>query len=72
MGDALIILFPGTDAVPEQPPAPEIDIEKIVEQQDVRLDRWQDLGEEIKRRAADSLPADLRFELCEILREVRL
>jgi hypothetical protein len=61
-----IVFFPGVDEVSEPPIEPEPDLEEVVLAQEILLERWQSLGSELKRRA-DGLPADLRFELCELL-----
>jgi hypothetical protein len=59
--------FPSTDDIIEVAD-PEVDRDEIILQQNILLDRWQALREEIKRRV-DTLPRDLKFELCELLRE---
>jgi hypothetical protein len=64
-----VVFLPGTDDITEVA-EPEIDGDELILQQKIFLDRWQALGEEIKRRV-DILPRDLHFELCELLREVR-
>jgi len=65
MSEVPIVFFPGTDDITEVA-EPEIDCDEIILQQNILLDRWQALGEDIKRRI--DLPRDLHFELCELLR----
>jgi hypothetical protein len=66
-----IFFFPGVEKVPEPPIEPEPDLEEVVLAQDILLARWQTFAEELRRRAA-GLPADLRFELCELLSATRI
>ena len=48
---------------------PAIDRDEIILRQDILLERYQPLAEEIKRRIGRDVPDDLRFEVCELLRK---
>jgi hypothetical protein len=62
-----IAMFPGTVEVSEAP-APEIDLDALLDQQSDLLLRWRLLGEELHRRVYD-IPFDIRFEIDVLLRE---
>jgi hypothetical protein len=47
---------------------PEANIGTVLDRQSDLLARWQELGQELRRRSYD-LPLDLRFELTELIRE---
>jgi hypothetical protein len=47
---------------------PEIDLDAVLGRQSDLLARWKILGEELRRRTYD-LPADIRFEIAELIRE---
>jgi hypothetical protein len=64
-----VILFPGTTEISETV-EPQIDFEELADEQSLLLARWMAVGEELKRRLYN-IPSDLRFELCELLRETR-
>ena len=64
-----VIPFPGTAEISEAV-EPQIDFEELADAQEILLERWQALGEELRRRSYD-IPFDLRFELDELLRETR-
>jgi hypothetical protein len=49
---------------------PQTDFEALADEQGILLEKWLAFGEEVRRRV-DNLPPDLRFELCELLRETR-
>lgn len=65
--DAEICRFPGVDEVSAST-EPQVSLEELVAAQEILLERWQAFGEEVKRRV-DGIPFDLRFDLCELLRE---
>jgi hypothetical protein len=65
-----IVFFPGVNEALEPPLEPEPDIKEIALTQEILLQRWQSFGEELRRRI-DGLPVDLKFALCELLRETR-
>jgi hypothetical protein len=67
MGEATVVFFPGANEITEVV-EPEIDRDEIIAQQEVLLQRCRAFIEEVKRRV-DSLPPDLRFDACELLRE---
>jgi hypothetical protein len=70
MCKAEIVFFPGVEEVPEPPIDPEPDFEALAAAREILLERWRALGEELKRRSYD-IPADLQFEIDELLRGTR-
>jgi hypothetical protein len=64
-----VIPVPGTTEISE-PVEPQIDFEALADAQQIILERWQALGQELRRRSYD-LPWDIRFEIDELIRETR-
>jgi hypothetical protein len=64
-----VVPFPGTTEISETV-EPQINFEALADEQGILLDKWLALGEELKRRLY-SIPADLKFDLHELIRETR-
>jgi hypothetical protein len=62
--------FPGNCLNFSEVGKPQTDFEALADEQGILLEKWLAFGEEVRRRV-DNLPPDLRFELCELLRETR-